>query len=189
VRKQLVMGSLVFFLLACGSVNGAELAPPKAAVPDDLADAWERMHRALTEWGGRMRERFGGRESREERPLITLMLNNKERLGLSGDQVKKLEQLRDNFQKQSVRHDADLRIVEIDLAALLDHDSVELSKVEGKVREAEKLRADLRIARIRAIEQAKGVLNAEQKKKLQEITAESRPPRPAREGLNPPAKE
>jgi Spy/CpxP family protein refolding chaperone len=66
---------------------------------------------------------------------------------------------------------------------------VELSKVEGKVREAEKLRADLRIARIRAIEQAKTVLNAEQKKKLQEITVESRPPRPAREGLNPPTKE
>ena len=64
-----------------------------------------------------------------------------------------------------------------------------MSKVEGKVREAEKLRADLRIARIRAIEQAKAVLNAEQKKKLQEIASESRPPRPAREGLNPPAKE
>jgi hypothetical protein len=189
MRKQLVLGSLLFFLLAGGSIDGAEFAPSKAAVPDDLSDAWERMQRALTEWGGRMRERFGGRESREDRPLITLMLNNKERLGLSADQVKKLEQFRDNFQKQSIRHDADLRIVELDLAALLDHDSVELSKVEGKVREAEKLRADLRIARIRAIEQATGVLNAEQKKKLQEITAESRPPRPAREGLNPPVKE
>lgn len=189
MRKQLLVGSLVFFLLAGGPVNGAEFAPPQTAVPDDLSDAWERMQRALTEWGGRMRERFGGRESREERPLITLMLNSKERLGLSADQVKKLEQVRDNFQKQSIRHDADLRIVELDLAALLDHDPVELSKVEAKAREAEKLRADLRIARIRAIEQAKGVLNAEQKKKLQEITSESRPPRPTREGLNPPAKE
>ena len=189
MRKQLLVGSLVFVLLAGGPVNGAEFGSPKAAVPDELADAWERMHRALTEWGGRMRERFGGRESREDRPLITLMLNNKERLGLSADQVKKLEQLRDNFQKQSIRHDADLRIVELDLAALLDHDPVEMGKVEAKVREAEKLRADLRIARIRAIEQAKGVLNAEQKKKLQELSLESRPPRPAREGINPPAKE
>ncbi|MDZ4346241.1 MAG: hypothetical protein U1E51_27835 [Candidatus Binatia bacterium] len=189
MRKQLLVGSLVFFLLAGGSVNGAEFASSKAAVPDELSDAWERMQRALTEWGGRLRERFGGRESREDRPLITLMLNNKEQLNLSADQVKKLEQLRDEFQKQSIRHDADLRIIELDLAALLDHDSVDMSKVVGKVREAEKMRADLRIARIRAIEQAKGVLNAEQKKKLQEITPESRPPRPARDGLNPPAKE
>ena len=189
MRKQLLLGSLVFFLLVSGPVNGAEFGSPKAAVPDDLTDAWERVQRALQEWGGKLRERFGGRESREDRPLITLMLNNKDRLGLSADQVKKLEQLRDNFQKQSIRHDADLRIVELDLAALLDHDSVEMGKVEGKVREAEKLRADLRIARIRAIEQAKGMLNAEQKKKLQELAFESRPPRPAREGLNPPAKE
>ena len=190
MRKQFFLGSLVFFLLVGGAVNGAEFAPSKAAVPDDLADAWERMHRALSEWGGRMRERFGGRESGEDRPLITLMLNNKERLSLSADQVKKLEQLRDNFQKQSIRHDADLRIIELDITALLDHDPVEMGKVEGKVREAEKLRADLRIARVRAIEKAKGVLNAEQKKKLQELSLESRrPPRPAREGLNPPAKE
>ena len=187
--KQLLLGSLVFISLVSAPVSGAQFAPPKAAVPDELADAWERVHRALTEWGGRMRERFGGRESREDRPLITLMLNNKDRLGLSGDPVKKLEQLRDNFQKQSIRHDADLRIVELDLAALLDHDAVDMGKVEAKAREAEKLRADLRIARIRAIEQAKGVLNAEQKKKLQELGSESRPPRPMREGMNPPAKE
>ena len=189
MRKQLLLGSLVLILVAGAPVSGAEFAPPKAAVPDDLADAWERMQRALQDWGGRMRERFGGRESREDRPLITLMLQNKERLGLSADQVKKLEQLRDTFQKQSIRHDADLRIVELDLAALLDHDPVEMGKVEGKVREAEKLRADLRIARIRAIEQAKAVLTAEQKKKLQELTPETRPPRPGREGMNPPAKE
>ena len=189
MRQQLVVGSLVFVLLAGGPGSGAEFAPSKAAVPDDLAEGWERLQRALQGWGGRMRDRLGGRESREDRPLITLMLNNKERLGLSGDQVKKLEQLRDNFQKQSIRHDADLRIVELDLAALLDHDPVDMGKVEAKAREAEKLRADLRIARLRAIEQAKGVLNAEQKKKLQELSTEARPPRPAREGLNPPAKE
>lgn len=189
MRKQLLLGSLVLFLASGGPLSGAEFAPPKAAVPDELADAWERVHRALTEWGGWMRGRFGGRESREDRPLITLMLNNKERLGLSTDQVKKLEQLRDNYQKQAIRYDADLRIVELDLAALLDHDPVDMGKVEAKVREAEKLRADLRIARIRAIEQAKAGLTAEQKKKLAEITPESRPPRSPREGMNPPAKE
>lgn len=189
MRKYLRLGSVACLLMITTPALGAEPGGLQAAVPDDLADAWERMQRALTEWGGRMRERFGGRETREDRPLITLMLNNKERLGLSAEQVKKLEQLRDNFQKQSIRNDADLRVIEIDIVALLDHEPVEMAKVDGKVREAEKLRADLRIARIRAIEQAKGVLNAEQKKKLQEITAESRPPRPAREGLNPPAKE
>jgi Spy/CpxP family protein refolding chaperone len=51
------------------------------------------------------------------------------------------------------------------------------------------LRADLRLARIRAIEQAKSQLNAEQKKKLQELVAEPRTGRSPRGGLNPPTKE
>jgi len=189
MRKRLLLGSLVFFLLIGGPVNGAGLAPPKTAVPDELAEAWERLQRALQEWGGRLRGRFGARESSENRPLITVMLNNKERLALTAEQIKKLETLRDNFQKQTIRHDADLRIVELDIAALLDGDLVETGKVEAKVREAEKLRADLRIARVRAIEQAKALLNAEQKKKLSELVLKPRPPGPAPEGLNPPAKE
>jgi len=189
MRKHLLLGSLVVFLLVNGPANGAGLSPPKAAVPDDLADAWERLQRALQDWGGRMRDRLGARDSREDRPLITQMLNNKDRLGLSADQVRKLEQLRDNFQRQSTRNDANLRIVEIDIADLLDNDPVEMAKVEAKIREGEKLRANLRLARIRAVEQAKAQLNAEQKKTLQELIAEPRAQRPQRGSLNPPAKE
>jgi len=189
MRKQLLLGSLVFFLLVGGAVNGAESGAPQGAVPDELSEVWERLQRALQEWGGRLRDRFSTRESSENRPLITVMLNNKERLELTAEQIKKLETLRDNFQKQSIRHDADLRIVELDIAALLDGDPVEMGKVEAKVREAEKLRADLRIARVRALEQAKALLSAEQKKKLSELVLKPHPPRPARDGLNPPAKE
>jgi Spy/CpxP family protein refolding chaperone len=103
--------------------------------------------------------------------------------------VRKLEQLRDNFQRQSIRTEADSRIVELDIAALLDNEPVDLGKLEPKIRESEKLKADLRIARIRVIEQAKALLNAEQKKKLQELEPPVRPARPPRSGQNPPAKE
>jgi hypothetical protein len=189
MTRKILLGSLIIFSLMSGPVMGAEPGSSKPAIPEELSDAWERFQRVVQDWGGRLRERFSARESREERPLITLMLNNKDRLGLSADQVHKLEQLRDNFQRQSIRNDADLRIVEIDIAELLDHESVEMTKVEAKIREGEKLRADLRLARIRAIEQAKSQLNAEQKKKLQELVAEPGPGRSPRGGLNPPAKE
>jgi hypothetical protein len=154
------------------------------SVPEELADAWERFQRALHEWGGRLWERMGPRGLREERPVISQILNNREVLGLSADQVRKLEQLRDGFQRQSIRNDADLRIVEIDIAALLENDPVDLAKLEAKMREGEKSRTDLRMARIRAIEQAKGLLNTEQKKKLQELN-----PLPPRFGQNPSATE
>jgi heavy-metal resistance protein len=184
---------LIVATLACGialsvSAMGADAEKPKSSVPEDLTETWERFQRVLQDWGGRIRERFGTRESREDRPLITLMLSYRDYLGLSAEQIKKLEQLRDSFQRQSIRNDADLRIIELDIAALVDNPTVDVAKVEAKIREAEKLRAELRIARIRVIEQAKAVLTAEQRKKFHD-TVEARSGRPPRSGQNPSATE
>ena len=44
---------------------------------------------------------------------------------------------------------------------------MDLAKVETKVREVAQLRADLRIARLRAVEQGKAVLTPEQRTRLQ----------------------
>ena len=180
----------VLLCLGVSSVGmGAEAERGRAAVPEELSDAWERFQRALQDWGGRVWERFGSRDSRESRPVISQILSNKEALGLSAEQTRKLEQLRDDFQRQSIRNDADLRIVELDIAAALENDAVDMAKLEAKMREAEKLRTDLRVARIRAIEHAKGLLTVEQKKKFQELNRQTLAPRPSRFGQNPPATE
>ena len=188
MRKFLIAVTLAYVVALPVAATGAEAEKPKSAVPEELTDAWERLQRSLQDWGGRIRERFGARDSREDRPLITQILNYRDYLGLSAEQVKKLEQLRDTFQRQSIRNDADVRIIELDIAALLESPTVDVAKVEAKIREAEKLRADLRIARVRIIEQAKSVLTAEQRKKFLE-TAESRSGRPPRSGQNPSATE
>jgi Spy/CpxP family protein refolding chaperone len=175
------LGSVV-----CASAADGERSRP--SIPDEVGDAWDRFQQVLQEWSDRFRERFGvGRENVENRPTISEMLSRREALGLSADQVRKIEQLRDNFERLSIRNNAELRIVELDIAGLLDTPTVDLAKVEAKVREAEKLRADLRIARIKVIEQAKATLTPEQRKKFYD-TVESRPPRAAR-GQNPSAKE
>jgi Spy/CpxP family protein refolding chaperone len=189
MRNYYVIGALLLCLGVSGVAMSAEPERGRAAVPEELADAWERFQRALQEWGGRVWERFGGRDSRESRPVISQILSSKEALGLSAEQTRKLEQLRDDFQRLSIRSDADLRIVEIDIAAALENDPVEMAKLEAKMREAEKLRTDVRIARIRAIEHAKALLTAEQKKKLQEMSRQTFAPRPPRLGQNPPATE
>jgi len=185
MEKFLWTGALAACLWFALPALGAEADRSRPSVPEELAEAWERFQRALQDWGGRLAERFGRAGSREDRPAISQMLSHREALGLSADQVRKIEQLRDGFQRQSIRSDADLRIVELDIAALLDHEPVDLAKVEAKMREAEKLRADLRIARVRAIEQARALLNPEQKKKLQELTSQTLQPRMPRFGQNP----
>ncbi len=189
MRKYFLVGALILCLGVSGVAMSAEPERGRPAVPEELSDAWEHFQRALQEWGGRIWERFGGRESRESRPVISQILSSKEALGLSAEQTRKLEQLRDEFQRQSIRSDADLKIVELDIAAALENDPVDMTKLEAKMREAEKLRADLRIVRIRAIEHAKALLTAEQKKKLQEMSRQTFAPRPPRFGQNPPATE
>jgi Spy/CpxP family protein refolding chaperone len=188
MAKWFLVGLLAFVFLLDLPTPAAATERSQSTFPDEITDAWEKVQRALQEWSGQVWERFGARDSREDRPVISLMLNYKDYLRLSPEQVKKLEQLRDNFQRQSIRHDADTRILELDIAELLDQPNVDAAKVEAKIRAVEKLRADLRIARMRTVEQAKGVLNAEQRKKFYE-SIEPRPVRAPRSGQNPPAKE
>ena len=179
MRKLILISVLSCNLMLVSPLPGAE--PLKPSIPEEFADAWERLQRALQEWSGQLRERFGGRDSRDDQPVISQMLRYKDYLRLTGEQVKKLEQLRDAYQRQSIRTDADSRIMDLDIAALLDKPTVDVPKVEQKIREVEKMRADLRIARVRAVEQAKALLTAEQRKKFYESVE----PRPPRSGQNP----
>jgi Spy/CpxP family protein refolding chaperone len=102
-----------------------------------------------------------------ERPLITIMLHHRTELGLSPDQVARLEALRADFAREAIRRGAEIRIAELDLASLLEQDAVDLAKAETKMREVAQLRVDLRIARLRAVEQGKVVLTSEQRTRLQ----------------------
>ena len=102
-----------------------------------------------------------------DRPLITIMLDHRTELELTPDQVTRLEGLRNDFARDAIRRGAEVRIAELDLGTLLEQDPPDMAKVEAKVREVAQLRADLRIARLRTIEQGKAVLTAEQKVRLQ----------------------
>ena len=170
--RALVLASALGCTVCASAAEGEKSRP---SIPDEVGEAWDRFQQVLQDWSDRFRERFGGRQNVENRPTISQMLSRREALGLSADQVKKLEQLRDNFERLSIRNNAEVRIVELDIAGLLENPSVDLAKVEAKVREAEKLRADLRIARIKVTEQAKAVLTSEQRKRFYE-TVESRNP-------------
>ncbi len=99
-----------------------------------------------------------------ERPLITIMLHHRTELGLTPEQVTRLEAIRGEFAREAIRRDADIRVAELDLGTLLEQDPVDLAKAEAKTREVAQLRVDLRIARLRAVEQGKAVLTAEQRR-------------------------
>ena len=172
-RLGLLTVTLSLLSLTATDVTAGAMAGAKPLINQEFAQGLDDLARELREWLGRWGDYLGsGTEKREERPLIAFMLRNRDRLDLSAAQVKNLEQLRNDFQKESIRKDADLRVAEMDLNGILGAAKVNMSKAEAKIREIERLRGDLRIARVRTIEKGKELLTADQRKKLQELLAE-----------------
>ena len=123
---------------------------------------------------GPMAGRRGGRSSHEG-PLITVMLDHAQELGLTPDQERKLRDLRTEFAKASVRRTADIRVAEIELNSLLEQDRWDLTKIEPTVKQVATLQGDLRLARIKTLAAGREVLTPEQIEKLKRIGHSMRP--------------
>lgn len=121
---------------------------------------------------GGMHEGHEGREGRmmsHEGPLITIMLEHSQDLGLNPEQEKKLRDLRTEFSKESVRRTADIRVAQIELNALLEQDQWDVAKIEPKVKQIATLQGDLRVARIKTLAAGRAVLTTQQVEKLMHV--------------------
>ena len=173
MKKLGLLAVALSLLPVISTGRAAAMEEARPAINQHFAQGLDDLARELRDWLGRWSEYFGsGTLKSEERPLISFMLRNREKLDLSAAQVKNLEQLRNDFEKESIRKDADLRVAEMDLSTLLGAAKVDMGKVEAKIRAIERLRGDLRIARVRTIQKGKELLTADQRKKLQELLAE-----------------
>ena len=108
-----------------------------------------------------------------ERPQLTLALQNRAELGLTDAQGKTLESLTERFRASAGQRMRELEAAEAELAALLKEDAAAGPQVEAQVRAIEKLRADLRLERIRTIAEGRAALNPEQRAKLDQLAAGS----------------
>jgi hypothetical protein len=172
------LGILALGLLVALPVSAAEPPGPVLTTHEELSRAFDELAGRIQGLGQRWRGHFRANEPPEERPIISIMLSHRQDLGLSAAQVQELERLRADFQREAIKRDADQRVAEMDLAALLKADPADLTKVEIKVREIERLRADQRLGRLRTIEQGKAQLSADQRAKLSSLLAEPWSPFP-----------
>jgi len=125
--------------------------------------------------GGMMGGGMMGAGGTNDRPWITVMLDQREELGLSAEQVGKLFVLRDGFAKEARTKGEALERIERDLDQLVGPGPVDVGTVEAKLKEAEAIRTDLRLSRFKVIEEGKGVLTPDQRKKLIELAKGPQP--------------
>ncbi len=174
---------LSFAALILAPALPAAAAEPPAATPaaqEELSQNFDNMPREAHGMGHGWRGHFRGRGGSGGRPIISLALRHRQELGLSPAQVETLERLRDDFRREAIRRGAEIRVANLDLSVLTRTDladvgkQVDMGKVEAKVRELERLRAEQRLARIRTIEAGKAQLTPEQRTKLGTLLAEAR---------------
>lgn len=105
----------------------------------------------------------------EQLPLITLILWHARDLLLTPAQIQTLDRLRGDYQRQTELKAAELQRMELELQQLFGKEPLDLAQVEARMRKMEALRTDLRMGRIKTIEQGKAVLTPEQWRKLQPL--------------------
>jgi Spy/CpxP family protein refolding chaperone len=107
--------------------------------------------------------------------LARVALRHQKDLGLSTTQVQSLQKLTVDARRDAIKRQADLKLARVDLGTLMMPDPADpnrardMGKIEAKVRDIEKLRADGKIAQIRSIEQSRQVLTPEQREKLRTL--------------------
>ena len=155
-------------------VLGAAVALPAAAQQRELPrqPPAESMHDMMQ--GGMMGMMGMGRgdAAGRERPQLTLALQNRTELGLTEPQEKTLESLIEGFRTNAEQRVGELDAAETQLAALLKQETAG-EEVEAQIRRIEKLRADLRLERIRTIAAGRAGLAQEQRAKLDQLVADS----------------
>jgi len=153
--------------------------PVAAAPPDIAATAHPQVGRSMDRsaiqgqrhFGGWQRHMRQGRHSRRGRSVIGFALRHRQELSLTLQQIETLKKLGMDSRRAAIRAAADRKVAQLDLMSLRQSDPVDMSRVEAKVREIERLRADSRLAAIRTDEQAKAQLTPEQREKLKGLAA------------------
>ncbi|KPK14358.1 MAG: hypothetical protein AMK69_28875 [Nitrospira bacterium SG8_3] len=97
----------------------------------------------------------------------------KEQLGLTDEQLDKIQSILNSHMKYAIRKNADGRVLLIEIQELLVKEKVNLGEVEGKVKNLEGLNTDMNMEGIRTLEEALSVLTAKQQKEAKALFKKS----------------
>lgn len=149
----------------------ASEAPAVTPVADDGAVLAQAAPMPGQQGPGQYRQAQGRRYMHHRRmpTYAGIALRHQAELGLNPQQVEALQKLRTDSARAAIQRRADLQIAGLDLMTLRRADPVDMAKVEAKIRDIEKMRADGKIARLRTDEQGKAQLTPDQRAKLKSL--------------------
>jgi Spy/CpxP family protein refolding chaperone len=93
------------------------------------------------------------------------LLKHQKEIGLTDEQVMKLKAIDLDLDRARIRGEADIRVAERELQALLEDEKTDLAALETKVKQSEMLEVGVRMAGLTARRDALAVLTPEQRDK------------------------
>jgi Spy/CpxP family protein refolding chaperone len=90
-------------------------------------------------------------------------------LNLEEEQIKSIQMVGFDLQKEIIQKNADRSIASVELNALLGQDEIDLQQAQQKIQQIATLGGKLRVAQIKAFINTKEVLTEEQRAKLKEL--------------------
>jgi Spy/CpxP family protein refolding chaperone len=156
VRMKRVLGGLLLSALFLVSA-------PYSSYAGTCDCAGPGMHEEVMSAMGRMKHQDMGMKRPGHRMWVQLR-----RLNLDEKQKAAIRDIRSKFMKDAISKMAEVRIAKLELRDILAKDPVDMKSVEAKLNEIASLEVEMRLARIRAIEDVKAQLTPDQKKKFRE---------------------
>lgn len=104
-------------------------------------------------------------------PLISIALQHKSELNLTGEQVANLEKIKNHYQSQVTPLHQQLRSQDKEIANLAQQTPANLIQIKAKIQEGEKLRSELRYLQLEALENGRSVLTPAQRDQLKSLVA------------------
>ena len=184
--RRLMIGGLIIASIILFGIGGSALAQDHVARGESpmMGMRHGMMGGGMTDHGSMV-----GMPSEEEpsgeiehhqgfllRRPISLMLELKEELKLTPEQVAKLETLRSDLQKRAEEKFQILRARNGELRQTLGADRVDLARAETILKDIGSIRTELALDRLKVIEQGKAALTPDQWEKLKSLSTQAHCP-------------
>jgi Spy/CpxP family protein refolding chaperone len=166
-RAVVITFALVLFLalgVNCANAQPAETSEP-ALQQDSSPSVGPSM---MSEYRrGAMEDMAMSAEEVMERRyhFMQLMMD----LGLDENQMEKIHDIVDNAAKDLIKKGADIFVARIDLEDIIHREPIDMKAVESQLNRLERMKTETFLARLKAYEQIRSALTAEQKERLQKM--------------------
>lgn len=91
------------------------------------------------------------------------------RLNIDENRMRAIREIQVRAVKDGIRKRAELQIAAIELREILTKDPVDMKAVEAKLKQIASAEADIQLSHIKAVEEIKGKLTSEERKKFREF--------------------